>query len=329
VLEGSPVLAVDLSVPDAGLSDAPPVWLPCVVIGVGAPSGGGAPAPAGVDVAVAGAADGGADRPGWVVVDDPDAELQRLSAAVAAAPGAAVVLAQVLRLTEPLGVEPALSVESLAYSSLQGGPEFAAWLAARPAPPVRTAPAAPAVLAERDGGVLRLTLNRPHVHNAVSGDLRAALCEALAVACADPSVVAIELRGTGPSFCSGGDLDEFGTLPDPVTAHFTRTGRSPARLLAAVGERATAYVHGSCVGAGIELAAFAARVVADPATTFALPELRLGLIPGAGGTVSIPRRIGRQRTAWLAVGGDAVDAGTARRWGLADDIDAVVPAAPD
>lgn len=74
------------------------------------------------------------------------------------------------------------------------------------------------------------------------------------------------------------------------------------------------------VGAGIELAAFADRIVADPATRISLPELTLGLLPGAGGTVSLPRRIGRQRTAYLALTGSVIDASTALAWGLVDEI---------
>ena len=62
-----------------------------------------------------------------------------------------------------------------------------------------------------------------------------------------------------------------------------------------------------CLGAGVELPAFAARVVAHANTSFALPELEMGLVPGAGGTVSLPRRIGRQRTAWLALTGQRLD----------------------
>jgi enoyl-CoA hydratase/carnithine racemase len=228
----------------------------------------------------------------------------------------------VLRLNEQLGIDAALSVESLAYSTLQGGPSFASWLASRSKTGTATvAEPEPAVLVERDHDVLRLTLNRPGVRNAVDRRLRDELCEALAVACTDRSVRAVELRGAGPAFSSGGDLGEFGTAPDTVTAHLARTSRSPARLLATVADRVTAYVHGACVGAGIELAAFAGRVVAAPDAGFSLPELGLGLIPGAGGTVSIARRVGRQRTAWLALGGSTLDATTARRWHLVDEVE--------
>jgi enoyl-CoA hydratase/carnithine racemase len=91
-------------------------------------------------------------------------------------------------------------------------------------------------------------------------------------------------------------------------------------LLAATAARVRAVVHGACVGAGVELPAFAARVVAREGARFWLPELSLGLVPGAGGTVSLPRRIGRQRTAWLALSGRAIDAETALAWGLVDEL---------
>jgi enoyl-CoA hydratase/carnithine racemase len=70
----------------------------------------------------------------------------------------------------------------------------------------------------------------------------------------------------------------------------------------------------------VELPAFAGRVVAAPDATFRLPEVGFGLVPGAGGTVSVPRRIGRQRAAWLALTGAVVDARTALAWHLVDEI---------
>ena len=82
--------------------------------------------------------------------------------------------------------------------------------------------------------------------------------------------------------------------------------------------------HGPCIGAGIEVPAFAGSVLASPGTTFRLPELRMGLIPGAGGTVSIPRRIGRWRTAYLALSGAPIGIETAQAWGLVDGLDGPV-----
>jgi enoyl-CoA hydratase/carnithine racemase len=218
-------------------------------------------------------------------------------------------------------VERGLLVESLAYSVLQSGPAFSSWVAERrqTAPKVRDEREQP-VLVARDGDQLTITLNRPHVRNAVNARLRDALAEALLAAGAGSSTIQVALRGAGPDFSSGGDLDEFGSFPDVVTAHLVRSVRSPARVLAGLGERVTAHLHGACVGAGIELAAFARTVVAAPDTRCRLPEVSLGLVPGSGGTVSIPRRIGRHRAAWLGLSGDTIDVDTAAQWGLVDEI---------
>jgi enoyl-CoA hydratase/carnithine racemase len=317
-LAGAPVLTVGLDGVDDLAAPVPP-WLPCVVVGVTSGPATWA-APAGVDVALTAGGPAGAPA-GWVATEDVDAALAGLCERVERSPEVAVVFAHVLRVSEHLATRDALVLESLTYSALQGGPAFATWLAGRRSRPVKHRPDTDrTVLVERRGDELVLTLNRPHVRNAVNARLRDELCAALAVASADPSVSSIELRGAGPAFSSGGDLDEFGSLPDTSVAHLVRTSRSPARLLAGVAERTTAFVHGACVGAGIELSAFARRVVAAPDARVRLPEVGLGLVPGAGGTVSIPHRIGRQRTAWLGLSAATVDAGTAHQWGLVDEV---------
>jgi hypothetical protein len=247
-------------------------------------------------------------------------ELEMIADGVFANPLASQALAQLLRLSAGSSVHEGLVAESLVYATLQAGPEFAAWLAAQPDPKPRPPADRPAVRIERVEGRLELWLDRPEKRNAFSAEMRDALCEGLALAVMDASVERISLRGEGPVFCSGGDLDEFGTLPDPATAHAIRSTRHPARLLHALEKRVECVVHGSCVGAGVELPAFAARVVARPDTSFRLPELAMGLVPGAGGTVSLPRRIGRQRTAWLAFTGAPIDVETAQRWRLVDAI---------
>ena len=254
-----------------------------------------------------------------VVVREP-VDLEPLLTAIAAAPLAAMALVQLLRLGVALPVHERLVVESLVYSMLQSGPEFAAWLAGRERTAKPASSSGPAVRAERWGDQLVLTLNRPARHNAFSVEMRDALVEGLQMAVADDSLREIVLRGEGASFSSGGDLSEFGQLPDPATAHAIRAIRSPARLLAACGDRLTAYVQGACIGAGAELSAFARRVVAAQDSFFQLPELQMGLVPGAGGTASLPARIGRQRTAWLALSGARIDVQTALRWGLVDEI---------
>ena len=248
-------------------------------------------------------------------------DLERTVAAVSARPLASAALVQVLRHSEKLALHDALVAESLAYSVLQAGPEFAAWAAsqpqaAKPSPPTE----GPAVLVTRTGDRLDVVLNRPDRHNAYSVEMRDALTEALELAAADVTLHEIVLAGRGPSFSAGGDLAEFGSRPDPATAHAVRSARNAARLLSHCSERVRAEVHGACIGAGAELAAFAAFVIARPDAYFELPEVAMGLIPGAGGTASIPRRIGRQRTAFLALTGTRIDAKTAQEWGLVDSI---------
>jgi enoyl-CoA hydratase/carnithine racemase len=233
-------------------------------------------------------------------------------------PIAAASLDLLLGLTEQLDVPSGLVAESATYSMLQAGPEHRAWLARRSRKDGRAE--GDPVRIQRDGDRLHLTLARPHVRNAFDAAMREALLDGLAVAQADPSVTEVLIDGDGPSFCSGGDLDEFGTAPDPATAHLLRVARSVGRAVHELRERVTFVVHGACVGAGVELPAFAGRVIARPDATFRLPEIGMGLVPGAGGTVSILRRVGRERMAWLALSGNAIDAPTALDWGLVDTI---------
>lgn len=248
------------------------------------------------------------------------AAAEALAARIRRWPITATTLVQVLRSTLALPLPQALDLESLAYATLQAGPEFAAWLEQRGAPvPAAAEPGDPILLA-RDGGVLTAVLNRPAARNPISVEMRDALVATLEVLAADPDIAELRLRGNGACFSVGGDLTEFGSLPDAGTAHWVRTVQSPARLLAALGARVTVEVHGACIGSGIELPAFAARVTARRNTFFHMPELSLGLIPGAGGTVSLTRRIGRQRLAWWLLSGRRINAATALEWGLIDAI---------
>lgn len=313
-LTGSAISVVDLDSPLAALA----IGRPWVTVGIARRTAAAHPS---LDIALCEETDPPAPFVGCPA--GVTEGLARIEAAVERAPLAAVTLAQVLRVGEHLDRDGALVVESLAYAALQSGPEHARWLATRRLHEHRESPSTP-VRVKRTGTRLEITLDRPNVLNAVDVHVRDSLVDALAVAIADQSVTEIELRGAGPAFCAGGDLGEFGTTPDPVTGHIVRTTRSVAALLAACRDRLVVHVHGVCFGAGIEMAAFARRVVAAPDTRFSLPELAFGLIPGAGGTVSIPRRIGRERTAYLALTGEEIDAATALSWGLVDEVTADV-----
>jgi Enoyl-CoA hydratase/isomerase len=266
----------------------------------------------------AGERDGAVRLPAFVGAANPMAAAQQIADVSAQRPGCTSALAVLLQQTALLPVWEGLVAESATYSTLLAGPEFAAWLASSP-------PRAPApdgdepLLVERLGDVLTLTLNRPDRRNAYGHAVRDALVSALQIALVDPAV-RVELRGVGPAFCSGGDLAEFGTAPDAATAHLIRLRHSAGQLLHDLADRVTAYIHGACIGAGIELPAYAGRVIAAADTRMALPEISMGLVPGAGGTVSLVRRIGRWRTAWMALTGASLDVEQALRWGLVDEI---------
>ena len=261
--------------------------------------------------------------PRVVTVESVPDTMAELTERCAHWPHSSAVCDDVLRTIEPDA--PAVAgviTESLAYSTLQAGPEFARWLVERG--PATMPDIADPVVAERDGDTLHIRFNRPQRHNAFSTDARAALLEALAVAQLDPSVTGIVLSGNGRSFCSGGDLAEFGTFADPASAHLARTRHSPALALdgltARLGRACRAVVHGRVLGSGLEMAAFCGWVEARDNSVLGLPELSLGLIPGAGGSVSVTRRIGRWRTAYLVLSGRTIDADTALAWGLVDVV---------
>ena len=258
---------------------------------------------------------GTAPDPVWdVATDDPDPATRGIEAA----PMAAVVTAQTLRLTETLTPAEGLVVESLAYATLQAGPEFARWLATR-GRKVRN-DAGPRIHVAALDGVTTITLDRPRLRNLLDAQMRDELADALRVVALDRSG-SVRLVGAGPAFCAGGDPAEFGTVADPTAAHLIRASANVAPWLLAVADRTTAAVHGPCVGAGVELAAFCARVTATPDARFRLPETRMGLMPGAGGTVSVPARIGRQRTLEWLLSDVEVDAATALAWGLVDEVE--------
>jgi enoyl-CoA hydratase/carnithine racemase len=175
------------------------------------------------------------------------------------------------------------------------------------------------VALERIGERLIVTLDSPETGNAIDRAMRDGLFEALSLAALDREAH-VELRAAGRAFSLGADLAEFGTTTDPATAHAIRTLTLPAYPAARCAERMTAHVQGACVGAGLELAAWARRVTALPAAWFQLPELAMGILPGAGGCVSLSRRIGRQRTALLVLSGRRLSARQALGWGLVDAL---------
>lgn len=276
--------------------------------------------PAGFPAVVVGASRVTAWRPPWcdTVVDPEREDLELVARAVGEHPLASMALVELLRCSEGMSVDAGLLAESATYGALQAGSEFRRWREGRPRRPVPDTP--DPVLVERCDDVLHLRLHRPERRNALDAAMRDALAEQLDLAVLDRTIEHVVIEAAGPDFCSGGDLDEFGTFEDASQAHLVRLERSLGRKLHRLADRTTVRLHGACIGSGIELAAFAGTVDAAPDVMIGLPEVSMGLIPGAGGTVSVTRRIGRHRTCWLALTGRRVDAMTALEWGLVDTV---------
>lgn len=235
------------------------------------------------------------------------------------APHAAAVAVQLLRSLEGVPCERALTLESVCYGLLQSSAAHAQWLASHAPPAQRSAPGR--LILERHDATLLLVIDRPAARNAIDHVLRDQLFEAFSLAALDSEIHTVKLRAVGAAFSTGGDLEEFGTTRDAATAHLIRSRTLPAMAIAPRAEILDVHVQGACIGAGLEMAAFAGRVTAEPDAWFQLPELSMGLIPGAGGCVSVPRRIGRQRAALLILSGRRINAHVASRWGLIDAIE--------
>jgi 3-hydroxyacyl-CoA dehydrogenase len=166
---------------------------------------------------------------------------------------------------------------------------------------------------EVDGGVAVLTLANPPV-NALGAALRGSLDAALARAEADEAVRAIVLAAEGKVFVGGADISEFGKPPQapslPDVLERLDAGRKP--VVAAIG--------GAALGGGLELAMACHGRIAAPAAKLGLPEIKLGIIPGAGGTQRLPRLIGPDAAFTMMLTGEPVSAETAARLGIVDAV---------
>lgn len=245
--------------------------------------------------------------------------VQEIEQAVRRCPAASVTLAQVLRANEQLSSENAFVVESFAYSMLLVSNEHKEWKSGAKVRPLKSN-YPQRVKVSKEGGTLFITLSRPKDRNAVDSRMRDELCEAFEFAALDPDHSEVILAGEGATFSIGGDLNEFGMATDAGVAHLIRALRSPTQRLFSIRNRVTARLHGPCIGAGIEIPAAARIVQARSKASFKLPEVSMGLIPGAGGTVTISRRIGRHRTCFMALTGRTIDLDTAINWELVDQI---------
>jgi len=161
---------------------------------------------------------------------------------------------------------------------------------------------------EKRGAIGIVTLDRPEKLNAYNVAMRDDLYEALGAADQDPEVRALVLRGRGRAFSTGGDVSEFGTAPSPLVARMVRWRRDVWGRLLSLRGATIAAVHGFAVGGGMEMALLCDFCLAADDARFALPESGLGMIPGVGGTQTLPRHVGVARALDLALTGRWLDA---------------------
>jgi len=256
----------------------------------------------------------------WARVDRLQESLRQIESVIRTNPVATALLGRVLRVCESLVFDEALEIESLAYSTLLAGDEFTRWQQRVPQRKRSEFVVEPVQFERDDEDRVTIRLNDPRRLNAYSFAMRDSLAAALDSCLVDPTAPRVHLCGAGRAFCSGGAIDEFGMATDLAAAHMIRIAQSAAARVHRLGSRADVHVHGAAVGSGVEIAAAAAHVSASSDAWFQLPELGMGLIPGAGGTVTVPRRIGRHRTFFMLASMHKITAQQALEWGLVDRI---------
>lgn len=169
-------------------------------------------------------------------------------------------------------------------------------------------------------GILTLTLNRPEKLNALSTELLTALGELFSSAKANPSVKALMLTGNGKAFCAGADINRLAECNAQSGYEFARHGQEVFRLLETMGKPSLAAVNGFAFGGGCELAISATMRIASTNAKFGQPEVKLGVIPGYGGTQRLARLVGKGRALDLCLTGRFIDAELALNWGLVSEV---------
>jgi len=175
------------------------------------------------------------------------------------------------------------------------------------------------LLVADDGSVRVLTLNRPQVRNAINSTLGAALHEAIVAADADPAIDCLVITGAGAAaFSSGGDMKEMASTDGPDMGGGARVITQALRHRPA--KPMLAAVNGLAYGGGLELLLACDLAVAGEHATFALPEVRRGVLASGGGLVHLPRLVGPRRALQLILTGSPIDAATALDWALVNDV---------
>lgn len=169
-------------------------------------------------------------------------------------------------------------------------------------------------------GILQLTLNRPTALNALNSALMLELKNAIATAKADVAIKAVLLQGEGKAFCAGADIKQLSSLDSKTGYAFAKTGQEIFSALENLGKPSLAAIHGFALGGGCELAMAATLRIASDTATLGQPEIKLGLIPGFGGTQRLARLVGKGRTLDLCMTGRLIKAPEALDWGLINEM---------
>ena len=178
----------------------------------------------------------------------------------------------------------------------------------------------PAVLVERRGNVLVLTLNRPDARNAVNGAVSAGLGDGLALAQDDDEVRAVVITGTGDkSFCAGADLKAVAKRENIYHPDHPEWGFA-GYVQHFIDKPTIAAVNGTALGGGTEIALASDLVVAERRAQFGLPEVKRGLIAGAGGVFRIVDQLPRKVALELLYTGEPISAADAAGWGLVNRV---------
>lgn len=171
-----------------------------------------------------------------------------------------------------------------------------------------------------DSHILQIKLNRPQALNALNADLMEKLYETFIAAKNDHSIKAILLTGEGKAFCAGADINQLAKLNGQTGLEFARRGQHVFRTLEQLGKPSLAAINGFALGGGCELAMSATMRIAAQTAAFGQPEVKLGVIPGFGGTQRLARLVGKGRALDLCLTGRMIKADEALQWGLVSEI---------
>jgi enoyl-CoA hydratase len=178
------------------------------------------------------------------------------------------------------------------------------------------------LLFEQDeSGVALITVNRPQKLNALSRELVSELDDAFARLASDSAIRAAIITGAGEkAFVAGADINELAALSAPESRQLALRGQAVFRRLETCGKPSVAAVNGFALGGGMELAMACTVRFASENTKLGQPEVKLGIIPGYGGTQRLPRLVGRGVALEMLLDGDPITAAEALRIGLVNEV---------